>query len=124
MQRFDKVAVVVTAVAGVVDNPDAGAADNNLRFPSSSRHVAPAAVAVSAAVAVAVTVAVAAAACRSSAAWHCTSAVARLHMGVKVARRQACGAEPAVSPLVRRRTVVATEPRAESAKKRAAHMDW
>jgi hypothetical protein len=118
-------------VAGVVHIPDAGAADNNLRFPSQSHHVAQAAAAAAAAVsvvavvAVAMTVVVAAAACRSSAAWHGRSAVvARSHKGVEVARTQACGAEPAVSLLVRRRTVVATEPRAETAKKRVAHMDW
>ena len=106
-------------------NPDAGAADNNLRFPNPSRHVAPAVAAVSAVVAVATTVVVAAAACRSSAAWHGIFAVvARSHTGVEVARTQACGAEPAVSQLVRRRTVVAAEPRAESAKKRGVHMDW
>jgi len=93
-----------------VHNPDAGAAaDNNLRFPSPSRHVAPAVAAVSAVVAVAVTVVVAAAACRSSAAWRGISAVvARSHTDVEVARTQACGAEPAVSLLVKRRTVVAT----------------
>ena len=102
-------------------NPDAGAADKNLRLPSPSRHVAPAAVSV---VAVAITVVVAAAACRSSVARHGTFAVARSHMGVELACTQACDAEPAVSLLVRRHTVVATERRAESAKKRAAHMDW
>jgi len=93
-----------------VHNPDAGAADNNLHFLSPSRHVAPAA-AVSAVVAVAVAMmaVVAAAACRSSAAQNGTSVmVEHSHMGVEVARTQACGAGPAVLLLVRRRTVVAT----------------
>lgn len=113
--------IAVAAGAEVVHNPDAGAADNNLRFQSPSRHVAPV---VSAVVAVAIPVVVAVAACRSSAARRGTSVVVRSHRGVEVARTQACGAEPAVSLLVRRHTVVATEPWAESAKKQAAHMGW
>jgi hypothetical protein len=70
------------------------------------------------------TVVVAAVACHSSVAWHGISAVVRSHMGVEVARTQARGAEPAVSLLLRRCTVVTTEPKAESAKKWAAHMEW
>lgn len=106
-------------------NPDAEVVDNNLRFPSPSGHVAQvAAVSAAAAVAVAIAAVVRAAACRSSAAWDGTSGVAHSHMGVEVARTQARGVGPAVLLWVRRRIVVALEPRTESAKTRVVHMDW
>ena len=128
-QHVDTVAVAVAAaavVAGVVHNPDAGAAaDNNLHFPSLSRHVEPAAVVVfAAAAAVAMSVVVEAAACRSSTARHTFAMMAHSRMGVEPARTQAYGAEPAVSLPVGRRTVVTAGLRVGSAKKQARYMHW